>query len=63
VDADDLEPHHQSKPAYTPVAVTGLSIEELGEYIEFLENEIVRTKQEIDAKKSSIDAAAQLFKS
>ena len=62
MDADDLEPQHRSKKAYIPVDVTTLSIEELGEYIEFLSCEIDRAKAEIEAKKGSISAADQLFK-
>lgn len=61
MDADDLEPHHQSKKAYMPVDVSSLSINELGDYIEFLKTEISRADAEIVAKKSSINAADQLF--
>lgn len=62
MDADDLEPQHQSKKEYMPVDVTTLSIKELGEYIAFLSDEINRAKAEIEAKKGSISAADQLFK-
>ena len=63
MDLDDLEPQHQKKKPYAPVDVTQLSIEELGDFIAFLEEEIGRARDEIAAKKSSIDAAGQIFKS
>ena len=62
MDIDDLEPQNQPKKAFKPTDVTQLSIEELQDYIAFLNAEIGRADGEIAAKKSSIDAADQIFK-
>ncbi|MCZ6603515.1 MAG: DUF1192 domain-containing protein [Alphaproteobacteria bacterium] len=62
MDLDDLEPQNQPKKAYQPVNVEALSIEELHDYIAFLESETGRANDEIAAKRASISAADKVFK-
>ena len=39
-----------------------MSLDELAQYIEDLEEEIIRTKAEIERKKTHMDAASSIFK-
>ncbi len=52
----------KNKARTFPANFNGMSIEELENYMVDLHDESTRTKLEIDRKKSSMDAAASVFK-
>lgn len=52
----------RKKEVLEPRKLEHLSMAELGEYITWLEQEIARTGQEIERKKSAAQAAAGFFK-
>ena len=56
---DDLEPQKQLP---TVKNLEPLSLDELGQYIEEMKEEIMRTEKEIERKKASMDAASSIFK-
>ncbi len=58
---DDDLPKKKNEPE--PLNLENLSIEELQEYIVWLESEIERTRQDITRKQSAGSAAEQFFKS
>jgi uncharacterized small protein (DUF1192 family) len=60
MDIEEFEPRHK-KPK--PKDLSGISVEELQEYIALLEAEIARAREEIARKASHKDAAAKFFKS
>ncbi len=59
MDDEDLEPQ-RTKPSKPPL--DDLSIEELGAYIEDLEDEILRVRAEIDKKDSHRKSVEGIFK-
>jgi uncharacterized small protein (DUF1192 family) len=59
IDIEDLEPR---QPAKNPKDLTGLSVEELENYISLLESEIGRARAMIDAKQKHRAGAQSIFK-
>ncbi len=59
MDFDELEPVKKKKPLKD---LQSLSIEALGEYIEELEAEIVRTRDAIAVKEKAREGAESFFK-
>ena len=60
---DDLEPRPKKKQLLTPADLEPLAIKELEEYIGQLEDEIVRCREAIAAKRDLRGDAEALFKS
>jgi uncharacterized small protein (DUF1192 family) len=60
MDLEDFEPR-QKKPK--PKDLSGVSVPELNDYIEVLEAEISRVREEIARKSAHKDQAAKFFKS
>jgi len=60
---DDLEPQHPAKPkAFEEINIEALSVEELKEYIEHANKQILRAEAEIKSREALRGDADSLFK-
>ena len=62
MDNEDLEPR-KKKIYEAGMDLSNYSVEELGDLIQLLRSEIDRISQELEKKKTSLDAAESIFKS